>query len=50
MAKYEGSKRDRALDKKGAKRAGVSVAKFEGSAADKKIDAKERKRMAKGKR
>lgn len=47
MAKWEGSKADRAADRKGAKRAGVSMKKWEGSAADKKADAKGRKARAK---
>ena len=47
MAKWEGSKADRAADKKGAKKAGKSMKAWEGSAADRKMDAKARK---KGKR
>jgi len=47
MAKWEGSKADRAVDKKGAKKAGKSMKAWEGSAADRKMDAKARK---KGKR
>jgi len=39
MAKsFEGSKKDMALDKKGAKKAGMSMKKWEGSAADEKMD------------
>jgi hypothetical protein len=37
---FEGSKADNRMDKRGAKKAGMSAAKFEGSAADKKMDAK----------
>jgi hypothetical protein len=44
MAKWEGSKADRAVDKAGAKKAGVSAKKWEGSAADRKKDAAARKR------
>lgn len=42
MAKgsYERSAADRAADRKGAKKAGVSLKKWEGSAADKRLDAK----------
>ena len=39
MAKYEGSAADRAKDKKGAKKAGVSLKTWERGAADKKADA-----------
>lgn len=40
MGKWEGSKEDKALDKKGAMKAGVSMKKWEGSKADAKMDAK----------
>jgi len=36
--KWEGSKADMALDKKGAKKAGMSMKSFEGSAMDEKMD------------
>lgn len=39
MAKYEGSAADRAKDKAGAKKAGVSMKAWEKSGADKKADA-----------
>ena len=45
--KYEGSAADRRADKKGAKKAGFSMAKWERSAADRKQDAAGRKKMAK---
>ena len=38
MAKYEGSAADRAKDKKGAKKAGMTIKAWEKSAADKKAD------------
>lgn len=38
--KYETTKQDKAADRRGAKKAGVSVAKWEKSAADKKSDKK----------
>lgn len=39
MAKgYEVSKADKAADKKGAKKAGVSMKKWEGSKADERMD------------
>lgn len=44
MAKWEGSKADMAADRKGAKKAGVSLKKWEGSAADRKMDAKAMKK------
>jgi hypothetical protein len=41
MAKaYEGSKRDIAEDKKGAKKSGVSLKAYENSAQDKREDAR----------
>lgn len=39
MAKYEGSKRDKAEDRKQAKKRGVTLKSWEGSAADRKMDA-----------
>lgn len=52
--KYEGSKADRVQDKKGAKRAGVSLKQWEKSAEDRKQDAagtkRERARKAKKKK
>ena len=45
MAKWEGSAKDRAVDKAGAKKAGVSLKKWEGSAPDKKIDRKMQAKM-----
>lgn len=39
MAKYEGSAADRAKDKKGAKKAGVTMKAWEKSGADQKADA-----------
>lgn len=55
MAKYEGSKADEAKDRKGAKKAGMTMKQWEKSPADKKadkagqkaLDAKKRKRKAK---
>lgn len=44
MAKWEGSKADMAMDRKGAKKAGVSLKKWEGSPADRKMDAKAMKK------
>lgn len=44
---WEGSKADMAADKKGAKKAGVSMKKWEGSAADRKMDAKAMKKKGK---
>ena len=38
--KWEGSKADKAADKKGAKKARMSLKKWEKSAADKKMDKK----------
>lgn len=35
---WENSAKDKALDKKGAKKAGVSMKKWEGSKADEKMD------------
>lgn len=42
-AKYEGSAADRAKDKAGAKKAGMTMKQWEKSAADKKADAKGQK-------
>jgi hypothetical protein len=47
--KFEGSKQDMRLDKKAAKKAGMSMKKFEGSKADEKMDAKGQKRFNKKK-
>lgn len=44
MAKWEGSKSDRLADRKGAKKAGVSLKKWEGSVADRKQDARAMKK------
>lgn len=41
---WEGSKADKAMDKKAAKKAGMSMKKFEGSKADKAMDKKGRSR------
>lgn len=41
--RYEGSAADRAKDKKGAKKAGMTMKAWEKSAADKKADAKGQK-------
>lgn len=38
MKKYEGSKKDMAMDKKGAKKAGMSMKSYEGSPMDMKAD------------
>jgi hypothetical protein len=45
--RYEGSKADEAADRRGARKAGVSMAKWERSAADRKADAAARKRRLK---
>ena len=50
MAKWEGSKADKAADKRNAKKAGVSVKRWEGSRGDEKADAAARARAAKGKK
>lgn len=47
--KWEGSKKDRAVDAKGAKRSGVSLKKWEGSPADEKIDKREQAKLSKKK-
>ena len=49
MAKWEDSKADRAVDRKGAKKAGVPMKKWEGSTADRKLDRKAEAKM-KGKK
>lgn len=43
--KYEGSKADKAKDKREAKKRGLPVEKYEGSAADKKADKAGQKKM-----
>lgn len=43
--KYEGSKADRAKDKVGAKKAGMSMKQWEKSPMDKKADAKGQKAL-----
>ena len=48
--KYEGSSKDKARDKKEAKKRGLPVNKFEGSAADEKIDKREQKKLNKKKK
>jgi hypothetical protein len=48
--KWEGSKADKAADKRNAKKHGVSVKKWEGSKADEKADRAARMKMKKGKR
>ena len=45
MAKYEGSAADRAKDKKGAKKAGMTMKQWEKSDADKKADAAGQRKM-----
>lgn len=51
MAKWEGSAADKRMDKKMAKKAGMSMKKFEGSKADEKMDkAGMKKMMKKGKK
>lgn len=47
MAKYEGSKADRKMDKKEAKLHKESLKKWENSAADKKMDRVEQKKLKK---
>lgn len=42
---YERTPIDKEEDRKGAKKAGVSVKKYEGSKADRKADAREMRRM-----
>ena len=44
MAKWEGSKADMAMDRKGAKKAGMSMKAWEKSVADKRMDAKAMKK------
>jgi hypothetical protein len=46
-AKFEGSKADKAQDRKGAKKAGMSLKAWERSAADKKADAAGQRRLDK---
>ncbi len=43
--KWEGSKADMAMDKKGAKKSGISMKKWENSPMDKKMDAKASMKM-----
>lgn len=51
MAKYEGGAADRAKDRKGAKKAGLSLKAWEKTSKDKKADAAgQRKLDAKAKR
>jgi hypothetical protein len=47
MKKYENSRADKIADRKGAKKAGVTLKEWEGSAADKRADAKARKKLKK---
>jgi len=47
--KYEGSPADRRADKKGARRAGMTMKQWEKSAADKKADALARAKLRKKK-
>ena len=47
MKKYEGSRADTIADRKGAKKAGVTLKDWESSASDKKADAKARKKLKK---
>lgn len=46
-AHYEGSAKDKAQDKREAKKRGMSVKAYEGSAADKKADRVGQKKMGK---
>lgn len=48
-AKFEKSAKDKAMDKAGAKKAGVSLKKWEGSKADKAADKKVMAKMGKRK-
>lgn len=50
MARFEGSKADKAEDRKGAKKAGMSLKAWEKSAADKRMDAAAAKKMKKRKK
>lgn len=43
--RYEGSPQDRVKDRKGAKKAGVSMRVWEGSKADKRADAAGQKKL-----
>ena len=47
---FEQSALDKRLDRKGARKAGVSVAKYEGSPADMKEDAKAKRMMGRKKK
>lgn len=46
---WEGSKPDKAQDKREAKKRGISAKQFEGSAADRKLDAAAQKKRKKKK-
>ena len=48
--KYEGSKADRAEDRRGAKKLGVTLKQYERTARDRAEDKKGQKRMKKKKR
>jgi hypothetical protein len=48
--KYEGSPADRRADRKGARKAGMTMAKWERSAADKKADAAARAKIRRKKK
>jgi hypothetical protein len=50
VAKYEGSKADRAADKRNAKKAGFSLKTWEKSAADRREDAKGQRALDRKKR
>lgn len=50
MARFEGSKKDVAEDKREAKKRGMSLAKWEKTAADKAMDKKGQKKMKKKKK
>lgn len=47
---YEGSKKDKASDKREAKKRGLPVAKWEGSATDNRMDKAAEKKMKKKKK
>jgi hypothetical protein len=50
MARFEGSKTDKAQDKKEAKKRGMSLKQWENSAADRAMDKKGAKKMKKKKK
>lgn len=50
MKRYEGSAKDRAEDKRGARKLGVSLTKYERTARDRKEDRKGQQALRKGKR